>query len=591
MGKVLKYNEEARRLLESGVNKIADAVKVTLGPKGRNVVLEKLTGSPTITNDGVTIAREIVLSNPFENMGAQLLREVASKTNDVAGDGTTTATVLAQAMVRDGMRSIADGANPVLIKSGIERATELVLAELARVAKPIRDQRELEHVASISANNDPRIGFVIAAAMDRVGLEGVVTVEESQSLGLDLEFVEGLEFGNGYISPYMVTDQVRMEAVLDNPYIVLTNKKISVVQDLMPILERVLKSQRPLVILAETVDGSALGMLVTNKVHGNLLSVAVRAPGFGTRRLAELHDIAAFTGGRVITEDAGLKLAGATLEPTSDKRARSSLPKARRRSSRAPDRPPTSKPGSVKSRLNSSASPTITIGTSCKPVSRGWPAAWRSSGLGRQRRSNSRSVSTASRIHFPRRARRWKRACCPAGARPWCKPSMSWTRSTICATIRRSAPRSCATRWPSRCAGSPATRATMATVSRRASGRCLQATASMLSPVGTVTCLAWESSIRRKSPVRRCRAQLRSPRCCSPPRRWSPRKCSDRPERSTPRVSAISRKACLARHRWCDDGALSPLALLVDRVRARSSASPATRSRRTVPVAAVLQPR
>jgi chaperonin GroEL len=320
MGKVLKYNEEARRLLESGVNKIADAVKVTLGPKGRNVVLEKLTGSPTITNDGVTIAREIVLSNPFENMGAQLLREVASKTNDVAGDGTTTATVLAQAMVRDGMRSIAAGANPVLIKSGIERATELVMAELARVAKPIRDQRELEHVASISANNDPRIGFVIAAAMHRVGLEGVVTVEESQSLGLDLEFVEGLEFGNGYISPYMVTDQVRMEAVVDNPYIVLTNKKISVVQDLMPILERVLKSGRPLVIMAENVEGSALGMLVTNKVHGNLLSVAVCAPGFGHRRLAELHDIAAFTGGRVITEDAGLTLANVTLDDLGEAR-------------------------------------------------------------------------------------------------------------------------------------------------------------------------------------------------------------------------------------------------------------------------------
>ena len=314
MGKVLKYNEEARRLLENGVNKIADAVKVTLGPKGRNVVLEKLTGSPTITNDGVTIAREIVLSNPFENMGAQLLREVASKTNDVAGDGTTTATVLAQAMVRDGMRSISDGANPVLIKSGIERAVELVLAELARTAKPISGLRELEHVASISANNDAKIGHVIGTAMDRVGLEGVVTVEESQSFGLDLEFVEGLEFGNGYISPYMVTDQVRMEAVCENPYIVLTNKKISVVQDLLPILERVLKSQRPLVILAENVDGSALGMLVTNKVHGNLLSVAVCAPGFGHRRLAELHDIAAFTGGRVITEDAGLNLANATLE-------------------------------------------------------------------------------------------------------------------------------------------------------------------------------------------------------------------------------------------------------------------------------------
>jgi chaperonin GroEL len=314
MGKILRYNEDARRLLESGVNKIADAVRVTLGPKGRNVVLEKLTGAPTITNDGVTIAREIVLANPFENMGAQLLREVASKTNDVAGDGTTTATVLAQAMVREGMRHIADGANPVLIKGGIEYAVERVLDELSRVAKPVDGVRELENVASISANNDPRIGQVIAAAMDRVGLEGVISVEESQSFGLDLEFVEGLEFDSGYLSPYMVTDSARMEAIAENPYILLTNQKITNARELMPVLERVLKTGRPLVILAESVEGSALGMLVTNKVHGNLLSIAARAPGFGHRRIAMLEDIAAFVKGRVVSEHSGISLENVTLE-------------------------------------------------------------------------------------------------------------------------------------------------------------------------------------------------------------------------------------------------------------------------------------
>ncbi len=314
MGKVLKYNEDARRLLEAGVNKIADAVKVTLGPKGRNVVLEKLTGAPTITNDGVTIAREIVLSNPFENMGAQLLREVASKTNDVAGDGTTTATVLAQAMVREGMRRITDGANPVLLKGGIERAVELVLDELLRTAQPVKGLSDLENVAGISANNDPQIGRVIAAAMDKVGRDGVVSVEESQTFGLELEFVEGLEFNNGYLSPYMVTDQVRMEAVCQDPYILLTNGKISHARELMPVLERVLKTGRPLVVLAETVDGSALGMLVTNKMHGNLLSIAARAPGFGHRRIAQLEDVAAFTGGRVISDEAGLSLENITLD-------------------------------------------------------------------------------------------------------------------------------------------------------------------------------------------------------------------------------------------------------------------------------------
>ncbi|WP_433455288.1 chaperonin GroEL [Streptomyces sp. CA-142005] len=308
MAKDLRFDVEARQLLEAGVNALADAVKVTLGPKGRNAVIEKLTGPPTITNDGVTIAREIQLRDPFANMGAQLVKEVANKTNGVAGDGTTTATVLAQALVREGLRAVDAGANPMFLKTGIQKAVEAVVRALQEQARQISGPSDLAHVATLSANSDAEIGGTIAAAMGRVGRTGVVTVEESPSFGLDVSFVDGVELDHGYLSPYMVTDKDRMETVFENPYILLTNEKISSVQTLMPVLEQVTRSGSPLVILAETVDGPALGMLVTNNVHGTFRSVAVRAPGFGHRRVAELEDLAVFTGGSVVTADAGLAL-------------------------------------------------------------------------------------------------------------------------------------------------------------------------------------------------------------------------------------------------------------------------------------------
>ena len=314
MAKELRFNTTARQLLETGVNALADAVKVTLGPKGRNAVIEKLTGPPTITNDGVTIAREIQLRDPFANMGAQLVKEVAMKTNGVAGDGTTTATVLAQALVREGLAAVDDGANPMLLKTGIQRAVAAVVATLAERAQEVRSQQDLAHVATLSANNDAEIGETIAAAMQRVGLGGVVTVEESPSFGLHVTFVDGVEFDHGYISPYMVTDTDRMETVYENPYILYTNEKISKVQELMPVLEQVTRTGDPLVIMAETVDGPALGMLVANNVHDTFKSVVVRAPGFGHRRVAELNDLAVFTGGQVITGDAGLSLEHVRLD-------------------------------------------------------------------------------------------------------------------------------------------------------------------------------------------------------------------------------------------------------------------------------------
>src|SRR4051794_13795040 len=314
MAKVLVYQEDARRYLASGVDKLADAVKVTLGPKGRNVVLEKMAGAPMITNDGVSIAREIHLSDPFENMGAHLVREVASQTSDVVGDGTTTATVLAQAMVREGMARIAAGANPMLLRGAIEDAAERVLDELARMARPVGSREELSYVASIAANNDPKIGSVIAEALNTVGREGVITVEDFPGFGLELEFVEGFQWDFGYLSPYFITDTERMQVVFDNPYLLLTNLTISSIQDLMPVLEQVMRAQRPLVIVSENVDGAALGTLVTNARHGTFHSVAVRAPGFGHRRLNNLADIAALTGAEVIAKDSGMKLENTTIE-------------------------------------------------------------------------------------------------------------------------------------------------------------------------------------------------------------------------------------------------------------------------------------
>jgi chaperonin GroEL len=313
--KELKFNEEARRGLQVGVDKLANTVKTTLGPKGRNVVLEKKWGAPTITNDGVTIAKEIELDDPYENMGAQLAKEVANKTNDVAGDGTTTATVLAQAMVQDGLRLVAAGANPMELKLGIEEAVANVVEAIADVATPV-DSNSKDQIAYVAANSaaDPNIGERIAEAMKRVGNEGVITVEDSQTFGVDLDFTEGMQFDKGYISPYFITDPDRQEAVLEDPYVLIANQKISAVQDLLPVLEKVMQTGKPIMVLAEDVEGEALATLVVNRLRGTFSSVAVKAPGFGERRKAMLQDIAILTGATVISEEVGLKLDGANID-------------------------------------------------------------------------------------------------------------------------------------------------------------------------------------------------------------------------------------------------------------------------------------
>ncbi|HEX9775247.1 MAG TPA: chaperonin GroEL [Actinomycetota bacterium] len=312
--KLITFDEEARRALESGMDKLANAVKVTLGPKGRNVVIEKKWGAPTITNDGVSIAKEIELEDPAEKIGAELVKEVAKKTNDVAGDGTTTATVLAQAMVHEGLRNVTAGANPMAIKRGIEKAVARVVEQIKTASKDVEDKAEISNVAAISANNDPEIGAMIAEAMDKVGKDGVITVEESQTFGLELELVEGMRFDKGYISPYFVTDPERMEVVVEDPYLLIVNSKISAVKDLVAVLEKVMQTGKALAIVAEDVEGEALATLVVNKIRGTFKSVAVKAPGFGDRRKAMLQDIAILTGGQVISEEVGLKLENTTLD-------------------------------------------------------------------------------------------------------------------------------------------------------------------------------------------------------------------------------------------------------------------------------------
>jgi len=313
MAKLIAFDEEARRGLERGMNQLADAVKVTLGPKGRNVVLEKKWGAPTITNDGVSIAKEIELEDPYEKIGAELVKEVAKKTDDVAGDGTTTATVLAQALVREGLRNVAAGANPMGLKKGIEAAVAAVVEAIGSAAKDVETKEQIASTASISAA-DTTVGEIIAEAMDKVGKEGVITVEESNTFGLELEFTEGMRFDKGYISPYFVTDTERMEVTLDDPYVLVVNSKIGSVKDLLPLLEKVMQSGRPLMIIAEDVEGEALATLVVNKIRGTFKSAAVKAPGFGDRRKAMLQDIAILTGAQVISEEVGLKLDSATVE-------------------------------------------------------------------------------------------------------------------------------------------------------------------------------------------------------------------------------------------------------------------------------------
>lgn len=307
MAKQIRFGEEARRALERGVNQLADTVKITLGPKGRNVVLDKKFGSPLITNDGVTIAKEIELQDPFENMGAQLVKEVATKTNDVAGDGTTTATLLAQAIIREGLKNVAAGANPMIIKKGINKAVDVAVDELKKISKPIEGKSAIAQVASISAA-DEAIGSLIAEAMEKVGKDGVITVEESNTFGTNLDVVEGMQFDRGYVSMYMITDTEKMEAVLDDPYILITDKKISNIQELLPILEQIVQQGKKLLIIAEDIEGEALSTLIVNKLRGTFTCVAVKAPGFGDRRKAMLEDIAILTGGQVISEELGLDL-------------------------------------------------------------------------------------------------------------------------------------------------------------------------------------------------------------------------------------------------------------------------------------------
>jgi chaperonin GroEL len=314
MPKTISFDEEARRGLEAGMNKLADAVRVTLGPKGRNVVLDKKWGAPTITKDGVSVAKEIDLEDPFEKIGAELVKEVAKKTDDVAGDGTTTATVLAWAMVHEGLRNVAAGANPMELKRGIEAGVEAAVAHLGKLSKDVESKEQIAQVAAISANNDDEIGQVIAEAIDKVGKDGVVTVEESNTFGIEMDLVEGMRFDKGYISPYFVTDPDRMEAVLEDPYILLVSSKISAVRDMLPVLEKVMQSSRPLLIIAEDIEGEALATLVVNKIRGTFKSSAVKAPGFGERRKAMLQDMAILTGGQVISEEVGLKLENATLD-------------------------------------------------------------------------------------------------------------------------------------------------------------------------------------------------------------------------------------------------------------------------------------
>ena len=375
MAKLIQFNIEARRGLERGMNTLADAVKVTLGPKGRNVVLEKKWGAPTITNDGVSIAKEIELEDPYEKIGAELVKEVAKKTDDVAGDGTTTATVLAQAMVREGLRNVTAGANPMGLKKGIEKAVAAIVSQLAEQATDVETKEQIAATASISAA-DPTVGEIIAEAMDKVGKEGVITVEESNTFGLDLELTEGMRFDKGYISPYFVTDPERMEAVLDDPYVLIANSKVSSLKDLLPVLEKVMQSGKPLLVIAEDVDGEALAGLIVNKIRGTFKSVAVKAPGFGDRRKAMLTDIAILTGGQVISEEVGLKLDAVTLELLG--RARSVLVTKDEctiiEGAGIPSRSPA---GSTRSARRSRTPTPTTTARSCRSGWPSWPAALR----------------------------------------------------------------------------------------------------------------------------------------------------------------------------------------------------------------------
>ena len=415
MPKILEFDENARRSLERGVDALANAVKVTLGPKGRYVVLDKKWGAPTITNDGVTVAREIELDDPFENLGAQLTKEVATKTNDVAGDGTTTATVLAQAMVHEGLRAVAAGANPMSLKRGMDAAAEAVGDALRDAARDVDDKEDMAAVATISTR-DSVIGELLAEAFDKVGKDGVITVEESNTMGTELEFTEGMQFDKGYISPYFVTDPERMEAVLDDPYILLHQGKISAIADLLPLLEKVIAAGKPLFILAEDVEGEALSTLVVNKIRGTFNAAAVKAPAFGDRRKAMMQDIATLTGGQVVAPEVGLKLDQVGLEVLGTARRvvdHQGQHHDRRRRRR---RRPRSTAASTRSRPRSRTPTPTGTARSSRSASPSWPAASASSRSAPPPRWSSRRRSTASRTPSPRRAPRSRRASSPAAA-------------------------------------------------------------------------------------------------------------------------------------------------------------------------------
>ncbi len=456
MAKQLVFDETARRSLKRGVDRLAEAVKVTIGPKGRNVVLDKKFGAPTITNDGVTIARDIELEDPFENMGAQLLKEVATKTDDVAGDGTTTAVVLGQAMINEGIRNVTAGANPMLIRIGIEKAVEAVVAEIKKQSRPIDSREQIAAIATISAA-DPEVGEIIAEVMDKVGKDGVVTVEEGQSLGLEKEYTEGMQFDRGYISAYFVTNADRMEAVLDNPRILITDRKISAVPDMLPALEKVVQMGRPLLIIAEDVDGEALATLVVNKLKGTIQVLAVKAPGFGDRRKEMLRDIAILTGGTVISEEIGRKLDSVTIED---------LGEARRVVATKDDTTIVEGAGSAeadqgpdrrRSRRRSRRPPPTTTARSSRSASPSSPAASPSSRSARPPRSSSRRRSTASRTPCPPCVPASRRAWSPVAARRSCIARRSSTSSRSARPTPRSASTSSGELSSTRSARSPTT--------------------------------------------------------------------------------------------------------------------------------------
>ena len=488
MAKILKFDEDARRALERGVNKLADTVKVTIGPKGRNVVIDKKFGAPTITNDGVTIAREVEIEDPYENLGAQLVKEVATKTNDIAGDGTTTATVLAQALVREGLRNVAAGASPAALKKGIDAAVKAVSDELLATARPIEGKSDIAAVAALSAQ-DKQVGELIAEAMDKVGKDGVITVEESNTFGLELDFTEGMAFDKGYLSPYMVTDQERMEAVLDDPYILIHQGKISSIQDLLPLLEKVIQAggSKPLLIIAEDVEGEALSTLVVNKIRGTFNAVAVKAPGFGDRRKAMLGDIATLTGATVIAEEVGLKLDQAGLDVLGTARRVTVTKDDTTIVDGAGDNDDDRGPGQPdQGRDRAPPTPTGTARSS-RSASRSWPAASASSASAPPPRSSSRRRSTVWRTPSPRPAPRSRRASSPVVAPRSSTPSRCWRATSARPATRPPVSRSSAAPRSSRCAGSPRTPAWRATSSPPRSPSWRRATASTPPPASTAT--------------------------------------------------------------------------------------------------------